>query len=704
MDKNSLLGLLLMGAIIFGFMYINQPSDDEIAAAKKAQNEKEQTQDSSSSDSITIDSLSPEQINKLSAMIKATGEAQEDGTYTLATNGMNLRCDSNKVTGTINVNNTAVDITKIIANNFDELSQPVAKAAVDTLVSSINYFNSYGNYAKYMGGKSDTLSLQNDVMKVDLSTKGGKISKVTLKKYDTYVSGDTANVVPYNGATDYYSFSLPAGANYIESKDLNFTAVQENDSTILMKLNLDGGAMWGIRYTLAKGDSYIVKMNIVQNKIENVFAPNMADMTMTWHQKMARNEKGKTFEERNSTTIYYKYIGEGPDYLTESGDQSEELEQELRWISFKNQFFSSVMVPKQSIKRASVSTKDIKGIPGYLKELDVKNAVIAYNTKEECPASFDMIFTPNLYPLLSSYDDKVATHDDLELTRLIPLGWGLFRWINTYLIIPIFNFLGGFISSYGIIILILTIIVKIILFPFTYKSYMSQAKMRVLAPEIKEINEKYPDKEDAMIKQQKIMELYSKAGASPFSGCLPMLLQMPILIAMFTFFPSCIELRGQSFLWATDLSAPDAIFSWDVHIPLISEYFGNHVSLFCLLMTITNIIYTRINMQNQPGGSSMPGMKWMMYLMPVMFLVFFNDYASGLSYYYFVSLLITIIQTYACRHLVDEKKVRAQMLENAKKPRKKSGFMARLEEAQRKQQAMLREQQKQQAKGKKNRK
>ena len=702
MDKNNLLGFLLMGAVIFGFMYINQPSEDEIAAAKKAQNETAQTTNSTAENAIVVDSLSSDQINKLTAMVKTAGETQKDGSYTLATNGMNLRFDSSKVSGTINVNNTTVDITKIIANKTDELPKQVAKAAVDTLISSINRFNSYGNFAKYMSGKSDTLTLQNDVMKVDLSTKGGKITKVTLKKYDTYVSGDTANVVPYNGATDYYSFSLPAGANYIESSDLNFNAVQENDSTILMKLNLDGGAMWGIRYTLAKGDSYIVKMDIVQDKIENVFAPNMADMTMTWHQKMARNEKGKTFEERNST-IYYKYIGEGPDYLTESGDQSEELEQELRWISFKNQFFSSVMVPKTSIKRASVSTKDIKDQPGYLKELDVKDAIIAYSTKNSNPASLDMIFTPNLYPLLSSYDDKVATQDDLELTRLIPLGWGLFRWINTYLIIPVFNFLGGFISNYGIIILLLTIFVKLILFPFTYKSYMSQAKMRVLAPEIKEINDKYPNKEDAMIKQQKTMELYSKAGASPFSGCLPMLLQMPILIAMFTFFPSCIELRGQSFLWATDLSAPDAIVSWSAQIPFITNYFGNHVSLFCLLMTITNIIYTRINMQNQPGGASMPGMKWMMYLMPVMFMFFFNDYASGLSYYYLLSLLITIIQTYACRHMIDEQKVRAEMLANAKKPRKKTGFMARLEEAQRKQQAMLREQQKQQAKAKKNR-
>lgn len=698
MDKNNLLGLLLMGAVIFGFMYLNKPSEEEIAAAKKAQIETTQVDDKKIDEEV-IDTLTTNHINKLSAMIKSVGIVGNDGSYTLSTGDVNLKCDSTtgNISGSINVNNTAVDVTKILSKKTEELPASIAKAAVNTLISSIDQYDAYGTFARYMNEEGDTLSLENDVLKVDFASKGGKISKVTLKKYDTYVTGDTTNVVPYNGATDFYSFSLPAGAGYLETCDLNFNASVENDSTILMSLNLDGGAMWGIRYTLSKGESYIVKMDIVQDKIENVFAQNMSSITMSWHQKMARNEKGKTFEERNST-IYYKYVGDAPDYLTETSDQNEELEQEVKWVSFKNQFFSSILIPNTSIKRASVATKVIKDQPGYLKILDMKDAVISYSTKTENPASFDMIFTPNLYPLLSSYDDQIKTEEDLELTRLIPLGWGLFRWINTYFIIPIFTFLGSFISSYGIIILLLTIIVKIILFPFTYKSYMSQAKMRVLAPEIKEINDKYPNKEDAMIKQQKTMELYSKAGASPFSGCLPMLLQMPILIAMFTFFPSCIELRGQSFLWATDLSAPDAIFTWTTHIPFISTYFGNHVSLFCLLMTITNIIYTRINMQNQPGGASMPGMKWMMYLMPVMFLFFFNDYASGLSYYYFLSLLITIIQTYVCRLMIDEKKVRAEMLANTKKPRKKSGFMARLEEAQRKQQAMMREQQKQQAK------
>lgn len=285
------------------------------------------------------------------------------------------------------------------------------------------------------------------------------------------------------------------------------------------------------------------------------------------------------------------------------------------------------------------------------------------------------------------------TDEDLKLTRMIPLGWNIFRWINTGVIIPCFNFLSQFISNYGIIILLLTIFIKLILFPLTYKSYRSQAVMRVLAPDIKAINDKYPGNENAMTRQQKTMALYSKAGASPMSGCLPMLLQMPVLFAMFSFFPSCIELRGQSFLWAHDLSAPDAIISWSGNIPFITKYFGNHISLFCLLMTGTNILYTYLN--NQTQANTMPGMKAMMYLMPLMFLVFFNNYSAALSYYLFVSLLITIIQTYSFRFIIKEETVRKTMEKNAKKPRKKSKWQARLEEMQKQQQQMLREQQKQ---------
>jgi YidC/Oxa1 family membrane protein insertase len=279
------------------------------------------------------------------------------------------------------------------------------------------------------------------------------------------------------------------------------------------------------------------------------------------------------------------------------------------------------------------------------------------------------------------------------------MGWSLFRWISTCVIIPVFNFLSKYIASYGIIILLLTIIIKLVILPFTFKSYMSSAKMRVLRPQIEEINARIPA-EKAMERQQATMALYQKVGVSPMSGCLPMLFQMPILFAMFSFFPTAFELRGQSFLWADDLSSYDAILSWDMYIPLITPFFGNHISLFCLLMTVTNIIYTKINMANT-GAADQPGagmMKWMMYLMPIMFMFMFNNYASGLSYYYFVSLLITIIQTYLFRLFVDDKKVLAQLEKNKAKPQKKSAFMQRLEEAQKAQQQALREQQARQMK------
>ena len=336
-----------------------------------------------------------------------------------------------------------------------------------------------------------------------------------------------------------------------------------------------------------------------------------------------------------------------------------------------------------------------------LKKFDM-DAIFAYSSAKANPAQLTFFFGPNSYPLLSDLDDKIdksyaaegEENVDLDLHSLVNVGWGIFGWINRWCVIPLFQFLGSFIGNYGLIIILITLIVKLVLFPFTYKSYKSQAKMRVLAPEIKEINEKYPGQENAAKRSQETMALYSRTGASPFSGCLPMLLQMPVLIAMFSFFPTAIELRGQSFLWAHDLSALDYIFTLPFSLPIL----GNHLSLFCLLMTVVNIIYTYINMQNQPSTGQMPGMKWMMYLMPLMFLFFFNDYAAGLSLYYFVFLLVTILQTFVFRLCTNEEKVRAQLLENAKKPRKKSGFMARLEEAQKKQEAYLRAQQKQQAK------
>ena len=299
-----------------------------------------------------------------------------------------------------------------------------------------------------------------------------------------------------------------------------------------------------------------------------------------------------------------------------------------------------------------------------------------FDFKQSAKAEFNFFFGPNYFYTFNQYKE-------LELTKLIPLGWGIFGWINRYAVIPVFKFLEGFIGNYGIIILILTILIKLILFPFTYKSYMSTAKMKVLKPQIDEINNKIP-KEKAMERQQATMALYKKAGVNPLGGCLPMLLQMPILFAMFRFFPASIELRQEAFLWADDLSSYDSIFSLPFNIP----FYGSHVSLFCLLMSIVNIIYTRMNSEMTQSSNQMPGMKTMMYMMPVMFLFFFNSYASGLSYYYFISTVITIGQTIIIRRFVDEDAILMQIKANQKKPVKKSKFALRLEEMARQQQQM----------------
>lgn len=697
MDKNTLLGLLMMGAVIFGFMWLNQPSEEELARQRQAQSELAAAQqnaiEQAQQNELLVDSFTPTELALVAPTVKQYGTLV-DGVYKLENKNVNLSLEGDKLSGTVTAGDTLININDVLTANWANCKPRVASLAVKVLKSELNNIARYKEFAQYLTGEEKTVKLENSVLSLDLSSKGGFLSRAELKEYQAY---DSSNIVLFDPTTSDFNMTLLTNNQRLETRDLYFTPEVESDTTVVMALNLGQNARFAIRYTLLP-DSYIVKMDIEQSNMTDIIPSSTSEIDIHWYQKMKRNESGRTFEERNSA-IYYKYAGGDVEDLNALETESEEADSRVKWVAFKNQFFSSVIIARDNFTGAKFNSVDLKETSqtAFLKDMTADMA-IEYSSANANPASFDIFLGPNLYPLLSDYDDELNADEDLELTKLIPLGWALFRWINTLIIIPVFTFLGSFMSNYGIIILLLTIFIKLLLFPFTYKSYMSQAKMRLLAPEIKEINDKYPGQENAMVRQQKTMELYSKAGASPFSGCLPMLLQMPILIAMFTFFPSCIELRGEAFLWAKDLSAPDAIFSWETHIPIISSIFGNHVSLFCLLMTVTNILYTYINMQNQPQQSSMPGMKWMMYLMPVMFLFFFNDYASGLSYYYFLSLLITIVQTYAFRFIIDEDKVKAQMKANAKKPRKKSGFMARLEEAQRQQQAMLREQQKQQAK------
>ena len=688
MDKNTLIGMLLMGVVIFGFMWLNQPSEAEMAERQRQLDSIAAVQRDNDRQTLiagNVDTLSADDITLLTNVLQNLPAEHAS----INNEGVVLSLKDGKINGTVSVADTTVTWDEVIAGTSK--NPATHNLAVQAVQKALDVYAKNGSFAASLTGNEEFVTLENDSLKVELSTKGGIIAKATLKGYKTY---KTPQLVLFDKGDNDYSFTLSNNTQRFETKNFYFTPKKLNDSTVVMNLQLDGGAQWGLKYTLVPG-SYMVRMEMVQQHMSRIIPLNINLVDLDWHQKISRHEFGKQFEERNSG-IYYKFAGEDGDvkYTSESSNDEKEIKEKLKWVSAKNQFFSTVLISDSVFSTAQLNsavTKDTPDYEDYLKDVNI-HTLVPYSSDKDVPASFYFYMGPNRYHMLSSYD-KYSPKEDLKLTHLIPLGWKLFRWINTGIIIPVFDWLGKFMTNYGLIILVLTIILKIVLSPLTYKTYISQAKMRFLAPDIAKINEKYPNPEDAMKKQQKTMELYRLAGANPMGGCLPMLLQMPILIAMFTFFPSSIELRGQSFLWANDLSAPDKIVEWSTHIPFISSTFGNHISLFCLLMTVTNIIYTYITTKSQAQSQSMPGMKAMMYLMPLMFLVFFNNYASGLSYYYFISLLITILQTYSCRLFITEDKVRATMAANAAKPKKKSKWMARLEEAQKMQQQQQRQQQ-----------
>ena len=681
-----------MALVFFGFMYWT-PKD----RVKVEEEEPEPV--AAVAPEAALDSLTPSEQTWLVRNILANGEPVAAGDTTGAMRFHNDMVDliakGSEVTGTVKVDGVPLDWNEVVNADLSKMSVSQQAKAIREVREASVAIGRYGRFARFLTGKDSVIKLENDVLSLELSAKSGSVTRAELKKYDTEYTPDENKtrkdpVVMFENGTDNFQFLIPL-VQEVGTADLYFTPEIVDSSTVRMLLPVAEGSYWGIEYNLPQGDSYVIGIKVIQKNLAHLIESNNRNLGIDWTQKLIRQEKGKMFEERNSS-LYYKYAGGSVEHLSESKNDSEERKAKVRWIGFKNQFFSSVLVSEKPFNSADFNSEYYKNDPIFLKKFSTQALVNDYDWTAPVAANFSLFIGPNLYPLLSALDDHTVADENLQLTKLIPLGWSVFRWINTGVIIPIFNFLGSFISNYGIVILVMTIFIKLILFPLTFKSYKSQAVMRLLQPEIKEINEKYPGNQNALARQQKTMALYSKAGANPMSGCLPMLLQMPILFAMFTFFPSAIELRGQSFLWAHDLAAPDAIISWSGNIPLITEYFGNHISLFCLLMTVTNIVYTRINMQS--SGNQMPGMKWMMYLMPVFFMIFFNNYASGLSYYYFLSLLITIAQTYSFRFIIKEEDVRKKMAENAKKPKKKSGFMARLEEMQKQQQAMLREQQK----------
>ena len=525
-------------------------------------------------------------------------------------------------------------------------------------------------------------TLENNKIKLHINTQGGCIDYVDLKGYRTH---DSLPLILWKDHKSSMGLNFYARNKQINTADLIFVPntnqkelnAEGTEQVLAMRAYVDENKYLEFEYKLAP-DSYTVDFNINTYNLNDVIASNTNFLTLYWGVDMPQLEKSRDFESRY-TGVYYNFSNNDVEHLSLTGDEKVDLPTSVKWVAYKQQFFSSVLIANESFPNVLVSTAN-NTTPGFLKTADAEIS-LPYSGKAIEKYDMRFFFGPNSYPVLREYGK------DIELPQLINLGWKWIAWFNRYVVIPIFNFLEANVTlNYGLIIFLLTLIIKLVLFPLTYKSYMSQAKMRVLKPQIDEINKKIPA-DKAMERQQAVMKLYKKAGVNPMGGCLPMLLQMPILIALFYFFPGAIELRQKSFLWATDLASYDSIAT----LPFTIPFYGNHVSLFCLLMTITNILYMWYNSKNQPQNDQMKGMQTMMYIMPIMFLFIFNSYSSGLSYYYFIATLITIVQTWAIRKFVNDEKLLKQIELAKTKPVKKSKFQQKLEEMQRMQEQRMKQ-------------
>lgn len=611
MDKNTVIGLLLIGAILIGFSIYNSPSKDEIAIQKHYR-------------------------DSIAAVTKVSQKAAVQ----------------NEIAKEINAQNLALTDT----------------AQADS-AKNIALQQQYGSFYASAIGKEENYTLENELLKINISNKGGRITSVVLKKYSTH---DSLPLTIGDIDSSSFSFNLNNQNKTINTQDFYFKpqgktfAIAGNESnSFKLRMEISPSQYLEYVYTL-KGNSYLFDFQVSMVGLADVIT-NKEKITLDWREKALSSEKYKDGE-TNASTIYYQYNEENEtDYLTETSDQQEPLEKKTNWIGFKKQYFTSVLVSKQGFTRGNIETIALKGSKKYTKEFKA-NLELPYNGSNAVNYDFSFYVGPNHFQTLKAFD--------LGFEKQIPLGWGILGWINKFAVIPVFNFLDSLNWSYGIIILVLTLLIKIVLLPLTYKAYLSTAKMKVLKPEMDEINAKF-EHEDPMKKQSAVMELYRKAGVNPLGGCLPVLLQMPILFAMFRFFPASIELRQKGFLWATDLSTYDSIYNFGFNIP----FYGDHVSLFTLLMTISTLLYTRMNSSQFTGNAQMESMKWIMYLMPVVFLGVFNNYSAGLSYYYFLANMMTFTQQAIIKRLVNEDEIHRKIQEHKKKPAaKKSGFQARLEE------------------------
>ena len=610
MDKNTIIGLLLIGAIMIGFTYYNKPDRD---AYNKAQREQ-----------FVRDSIA------------------------------------------------SIEQTK--KNNVIAIPEEVLDSSLTDSIYQSKLSSTYGPYANTASKRENKiLKIETDLFIAEITEKGGFIKQLSLKKFSTW---EKEPLVMFEGDSSLFNINITAGALSIPSSELYFEVdstqnkhtVSGNDSTqITLRSIGDKGHSIEYIYTFY-GNEYNVgyQVNILN---EGNLSKKANPISINWNQAALRQEKNLE-NERNNTTIYYNNTENEVDKINPLAAEKYVSEKSIQWIGFKQQFFTSVLISESPIQvGASLETR-VASADSMTKTMIADFQILPVNKNAESTFNFHWYFGPTHYATLQK-----TGHD---LQKQIPLGWGIFGWVNKLIIIPAFNFLGQFNLGYGLVILILTLYIKTLLLAFQFKSYMSQAKMRVLKPEMDELNEQFKN-DDPIKKQQAVMELYRSAGVNPLGGCMPMLFQIPILFALFNFFPNAIELRQQGFLWADDLSTYDSI----VNLPFSIPFYGNHVSLFALMMTASTIIYTRMNDQLSGGNSQMmPQLKWMMYLMPVIFLFVLNSYAAGLNYYYFLANIITFAQQFAFRKLVDDDKIHAKIQDNKKKPKKAQGssFQQRLEE------------------------
>jgi membrane protein insertase, YidC/Oxa1 family len=632
MDKNNIIGFLLIAAVLIGFSWYNQPSAEEQRAA------------------FVKDSI--EQANK-SQSEKAA------------------QMEKNK-------------------------RQQAEKQKVLSDTTSL--------FHKALTGNVERIVLKNKKVELTFSSKGAYVEQAIIKGYVGHNikvkngSADKKNLTLFSGADQSISYLLNAKETNINTAELYFVPSEVSDSTVTFIADAGEGKSLTLKYEL--GQDYMLHMQMSVQGMAGLFAPGTQTMDVDWKDKARQQERGFSFENRYATLTYHKKDG-GTDYLNETKEEIDKsIEEQIDWVAFKNQFFSAVMIAKNDFQSNALMTSipQEKG-SGYLKQYEAKMKTFFDPTGKKA-SEFEFYYGPNDFRLLQKMEKESQFHKDLQMQRLVYLGWPLFRIINRWFTLYVFDFLTSMNINMGIVLILITLLLKLLTYPMVKKSYMSSAKMRVLKPKLDEATKQFDKPEDQMQKQQAMMAEYAKYGVSPLSGCLPMLIQAPIWIAMFNFVPNAIQLRGESFLWIKDLSTYDPIWEWNHNLWLI----GDHLSLTCILFCVANVLYTMMTMRQQKDqmvgqqADQMKMMQWMMFLMPIMFFFMFNDYSAGLNFYYFVSLFFSAAIMWALRKTTNDEKLLAilekRYQENKANPKKQSGLAARLQaiqEMQQKQQEELKQ-------------